>query len=127
MEFLVVLTFIMLIFLFLFTVISQRRDQLLSINRLLSAKETADSVAWNINEAFIAGYGTKKSIYLPNTLADNTNFSLKIIPKSRVVEIRWQQTQYLSPIVTSNITGNLTLAQGRLNITNSGGKIILEE
>lgn len=128
-DFIIVTSAMMLVFLFLLTVIDHRSTELSGITTRLSAKEVADNLAWNINEAFISGYGSKKSIFVPESLYDQTNFNLTVIPRARLVQITWGTgtQQYTSPLVTSNITGNLTLVQGMLNITNDEGTIKIEE
>jgi|GEM_PF-2120941 len=126
-EIIILLVVIMGLFLILLTVSEKRDDQLAGIKKYLSAKDIADDVAWNINSALISGFGARRSFAIPAKLSDGTAFNVTVDGPSRSVLVEWGSRMYVAPLLTSNMTGNTTLAQGLVNVTNILGVIKVEE
>lgn len=129
-EFVIVVSIALIVFLFIFAIIDKRNDELYSTRTMLYARKEADNLASNINTIFLAGDGAQKTVLLPETLRDDKNYTINIYPSSHLVEITWsslgKNKQYTSPLITADITGNLTsLKSTTLTISNSDGGIII--
>jgi hypothetical protein len=96
----------------------------------LNARIYADKLAANINAAFIAGNGTTATLEIPRSLISNSNYSIDIFPIHHIVQITWTgdsgANQYMSQILTGNISGNLSHISGNLRITNKDGGIVVD-
>ena len=125
MEFIIIVSILMVTFLVVFVNIDKRNSELDSNKRLLSAKSVANKLATSINQIFLSSYGSMKTIYLPDKLADNTDYNLTVYPEARVVEITWQSVdrrQYTSLIITSDVNA-VNLTAGQANLTNNNGVV----
>lgn len=91
----------------------------------LSAIEICEDAAWSINEVYSAGDGSRKSIYIPETMKTNHDFNLTVYPDDKLVEITWLEKHYTVPVVSSSISGSLQISAGWLNITNVDGGVQL--
>ena len=96
----------------------------------MDAKKHSEKIATTINMVFLSGPGTISSVSLPQTLIDDTNYTINIYPQDHRVEVSWMSKTdlrtYASQIVTSNVTGNLVGLSGTINITNTDGEISIE-
>ena len=129
-EFIIIVSIALVVFLMMFSIIDKRNDELYSTRTMLYARKEADNLASSINTIFLAGDGAQKTITLPETLRDDKNYTINIYPTNHLVEIIWsslgENRQYTSPLLTANITGNLTsLSNTTLTITNSNGGMVI--
>lgn len=122
-ELIILLFVVMGLFLVLLTVSNSRETQLAGIKQYLSAKDVADTAAWSINTALVGGFGSRRSFFVPAKLVDGTEFNVTINASRRSVIVEWRNREYIAPLLTSDVIGNKTLAQGRVNVTNTIGVI----
>jgi len=122
-DFLIVAGIVLTIFLFVFSIISNRRDELFESENLYSAKETAEQVASSINTIFLAGDGARRIFYTPDYLRGDIAYILTVRPQDRLVEVRWQDRSYTSTILTSSTVGDLTIVAGQNLVKNNQGVI----
>lgn len=125
-DFIIVVALMLIIFLAIFRISVSRTGELYGSQQFLNAKTIADTTAFHINSVFLAGHGTVKSLYLPEGLSDGTPYTLTIYPAARIVEIRWGDRNYASPIVTSKVRGALNLPYGSIDIKNDMDEVIAE-
>lgn len=128
-EFMIVISITLILFMFLFNIASDKSQQFAIQSSQLYAKQLTDTVAQEINSIYFAGNGAKKKINLPETLADNSEYSINFFPNYRLMEINYTSLQtnskYSSFLVTSRIQTTLTNINHPINIENSNGKIII--
>jgi hypothetical protein len=129
-EFIIILSIILVVFLTLFSTLEKRNSEVYATRTMLYAREVADNFASTINTIFLAGEGTKKTAVIPETLRDDSSYTIDIYPLSHAVEIRWnssgQNNQYTATLITGNITGSLDSLHNRtLTISNRYGGIII--
>jgi len=129
-ELIIVLSALLIIFLIIISILNKRSDEYFFNQRYMNAKEYSEKVASQLNTVFLSGPGTRARVELPQTLRDNTNYSINIYPQQHVVEIAWLSKNnirhYSSQILTSNITGKISNINGNINITNIEGGIVIE-
>lgn len=135
-DLIIVSSLILIIFLTLFSIIDYRNTEIGASRRYLEAKDEAEKVAFAINEIYISGFGTSKSINVNNLTKDNFDLFITVLPKSRLVLVEWDEHFYTSPILTSRVIGNISgeienmnisLKQGNLRLQNVRGEIQIEQ
>jgi hypothetical protein len=98
--------------------------------RSSSAREYSERLAYAINNIYLAGDGARLSLELPPTLLDGTSYSISIYPEKHLIDITWLSGANPShssiQVLTSGLSGKLSGIRGNLNITNSGGVIVIE-
>ena len=129
-EFIVISSIALVIFLFLFVIIDRRNDDIYSSRTVLHAREEAERLAGAINTIFLAGDGAQKTLSLPPSLRGGEDYLLNIYPSSRLVGIKWNYSgngrQYAATLITADITGSLNSLKDRtLTISNSDGGIVV--
>jgi hypothetical protein len=132
-ELIIVSALVLGIFLTLFSIIDYRNNEIASTKNYLSAKDAANEVAWAINEVYISGFGTRKTIYVANVTFDSDPLNITVLPSNRLVLVEWQNNFYTVPILTSRIVGNISgdtsqnisLQEGQLRLSNYMGEIRL--
>lgn len=130
-DFMIIIAIAIFVFLVMFALVNRRNNDLQSLQTTLYARQLADKVATEINTVFLAGDGTTKTIEIPETLKDETSYTLKVYPEERIVNIMWtskgSMRQYSSPVVTGAINGNLTLVfTQQISFTNTNGNVTVE-
>ncbi|RME15157.1 MAG: hypothetical protein D6797_07240 [Bdellovibrio sp.] len=125
-DFTMIIIAAMIIFLFIFSTINKRNDELSGTRTYLFAKQLADQVASAVNTVHIAGDGTSREVVLPENLKDGTPYLITVEPGNRAVRIKWyyqnNQREYSSTILTSNINGSLNFNTS-VNLTNVRGTV----
>lgn len=132
-ELIIVSSLVLGIFLTLFYIIDYRNNEISSTKNFLNAKDTADEIASAINEVYISGFGTRKTMFIVNTTDEMIEMDIRVLSESRLVVVEWENNFYTSPIVTSRVLGNeinnfsrnFSLQSGQLNISNYMGEIRL--
>ena len=125
-ELLIIMIILVGIFSFILTTTTSRQSEFVSSRDILHAKEIVDEVAFSMNEVFLAGSNTTKTLTLPSNLRGGANYTLLFYDKARLLEIRYSynttfNTSYTAPLLTSNITGSFPVAGGIVNITYISG------
>lgn len=129
-EFIMIALIALIVFLIIFSIIDKRNNELYSTRTMLYARQEADNFASSINTIFLAGDGAGKTITLPETLRDDSDYIINIYPFSHLVDITWsfsgENRQYSATLITANITGSLSsLKNTTLTISNRDGGIII--
>ncbi len=129
-ELIITLSALLIMFLIIISIMNKRSDDYFYNKRLMDAKEYSEKISSQINILFLAGPGTKAHVELPQTLRDNTPYSINIYPQHHIVEITWMSKNnirhYSTQILTSNISGKLSNISNDVNITNTDGGIFVE-
>ena len=127
-EFLIIASMALIVFSILLSIADRRNDELYAMRTTLYAREEADTLASNIHSIFFAGDGAQKTVSLPETLRDGTNYTIAIYPSNHLLEITWssqgEQKSYTTTLVTANVTALSGLYNTTLTIANNGGVII---
>ena len=128
-EFLILLSFILIFFLIVLGLVNQRSAITNQEISNLYAKSIGDRVSQEINSIYLGGDGLSKSIALPTSLKDNTDYYIDILPQLQQVRIFWVREDneqfYSAPLITSNIYGTLTNLTGNINISNDNGVVTI--
>jgi hypothetical protein len=126
-EFLILISLLMIIFLGVIVLSESYKKTSTSLSTNLYAKSLAQKLSHEINNVFIAGDGSSRSLFLPSTLRDNAPYNISIYPESRIVDIVYtvagDKKHFSTPILTSAVSGNLTNRQNTVEINNSKGRI----
>ncbi|MEM4598108.1 MAG: hypothetical protein QW400_00235 [Candidatus Diapherotrites archaeon] len=116
-EFMVLLSFFLLIFVFSLSVASGQHDVFMQSKKTQEAKLLARTLASEINAVYLGGNGTEKSLFLRSFGDYNISFA-----KNRVF-VEWQG-QYVSEFIIAPDVNAPQAVQGKeLLIKNSGGGI----
>ena len=125
-DFTMIIIAALIIFLFIFSTIDKRNDELYGTRTYLFAKQLADEVASAINTVHIAGDGTTKRVILPQGLKDGTPYLITVEPSNRAVRIKWSYQdnprEYSATILSSSINGTFNFNTS-INLTNMGGTV----
>jgi hypothetical protein len=128
-EFLILLSFILIFFLIVLAVVNQRSAITNQEITNLYAKSVADQLSQEINSIYLGGDGLSKSVNLPEQLQDNTDYYVNILPDSKQVRIFWTREDneqfYSAPLVNSNMAGMLINLSGQVNLTNNNGIVTI--
>jgi hypothetical protein len=113
-EFIMITVAVLLVFLILIGLIFEKERDMDRYEIYLNAKKINDYVAMSVDQVYIAGDGSVKEIYIPPALIQNTDYTMQFV--ENLMEIKWEDKHYTTPMITSNITG--TLKKGYNNISN---------
>ena len=125
-EFMIILSILLIISLTVITVVNSRTSTLESKQREYFAKQVALQFSSEINTVYLAGNGFNKTVALPPTLRDGTEYNISTHPEAHIINIEWthiDKRHYQVPIITGNINGTLGNLSGNVNLSNSLGKI----
>ena len=125
-EFIIVLSMILLIFLSFFSIFDNRRKEIDIIPDNLKAKEILEKVAFSINDVYLLGDNSTKIIILPDELSNVKDYEIHITPNARIIDIRFNDKAYSYPILTNNVT-NVILFNGIVTIKNVNGEISVSQ
>ena len=129
-EFLIIIAAVLIIGVVLLAVFSSREQQIDSERAGIYASAQAEELSSIINSVYIAGDGASKTLFLPSSLRDNSDYGLKIYPASRAVVINYSvnggQRIYSSSILTSNISGIINPVAGEILVRNVNGGVSVE-
>tara|TARA_Y100000310_G_scaffold110706_1_gene109153 strand:+ start:252 stop:668 length:417 start_codon:yes stop_codon:yes gene_type:complete len=129
-EFIMVVSVVLIVFLVIFSIANKRNDILESQQTKLYAKQLAEKVAININSVFLAGPETNITISLPSSLKDESSYTLSIHPENHIVNIDYvvgdTTNHYATTILTSDISGTLTGISSSISISNQQEGIVIE-
>ncbi len=129
-EFMIVIAIALVMFMFLLDLASKQSQQFEMQSTRIYARQLTDSFAQEINALFVAGNGASKRVELPDTLQDNTQYSLKIYPEYRVVEINYTSFgaagRYNAMLTTSQIKTSMTYFAKPVTLQNDNGMMIIK-
>jgi hypothetical protein len=100
-EFLVVLSTILVTFIVIFGIYTNRTQSIAASETLLSAKEIASKLGRSINQVYKAGNSSYEWIQLPPRLANNEQYNISI--GYWRVEVSWPGQAYTYPIMTERV------------------------
>ena len=89
------------------------------------AREIGDKIANGINSVYFSGDNSKINIVLPNKI-NNKDYSVNLFPSAHLVEVKWNNFLYTSPIITSNVN-NTNIQNKELNLSNLNGRIFIQQ
>lgn len=128
-EVVILLSALLIILMAVISSFSISSDSSMFNTRTASAREYSEELAYAINNVYLAGDGATQLVNLPSTLIDNTNYSITIYPQQHVLDTTWlsgsQLDHYSLQLLTAGLSGKLSGIKGSLNLTNSGGVIII--
>lgn len=129
-EFMIVIAIALVMFMFLLDLASRQSQQLGMQSTRIYARQLADNFAQEMDALFIAGNGASKRIDLPDTLQDNTPYSLAVYPEYRVVEINYTSFgtagRYNTMLTTSQIKTSMTYFAKPVTLQNDNGVMIIK-
>lgn len=123
-EFLIYSGLLLLIFSGVVLVVGGRQEMMYKERVSMDAKALSNLLASKVNNAVSVGDGYSHNFSTPRYLHNGENYSILINPKYQKVYVIWKNNYYSSPIVTSNITGNFSYGENR--IENKGGGVRIE-
>ena len=90
----------------------------------LNAKRITFEISTTINQIMATTEGTSKQIFLPNKIAGKT-YEVKVYAQEKLVTITWDDNEHAAPIITSVVSGNLTIPKGYHTITKKSGGVVI--
>ena len=122
-EFISLIGIMLIIFTFMIIVIGSKNQDITDTMIYSDAQKIADTIASEINAASrIQGY--YREFNLPEKIAGIENYTVDINKQFRFVQVKWQNKNEVSNIVTENVSG--TVKSGTNRIRNDGGMIVIE-
>ena len=129
-DFIITISIALIIFLAVFVIADKRNSILDSTREMIYAKQEADKAALEINSVILAGSGTNKSVFLPETLKGGSPYNITIYPSLRIVNIDYyfngEKRNYQAGILTSNAS-SISGINGTIRLSNINEAVIIEE
>jgi hypothetical protein len=119
-ELIIISSVLLVMFILLLNVVSTRNNVSLALTQQFSVEELGYKISSSINEVYLAGDRTNKTIFLPETLRSNTNYSLNLNPSIRNIRLDYDDKRLDFPLLTSNITGDFILNSNNQIFNNKG-------
>jgi hypothetical protein len=104
-EFLVLVSLLLLIFAFVMWNGSSLQNQLNFVKMDVEAKNLCDKIAFEINSAVRSGDGFNRKFYVETNIFGVSDFDIKVGNYSAF--INWERGSVASSIIIENITGNV--------------------
>ncbi len=128
-EFMISLSIMLLLFLLLSGIASQRFDQAMHERIDGSAKAVLATFVMNLNSVFIGGEGATLSIDLPLTIENNDGYAIHILPGTNLARITYANPggmQYYDlPLITRATTGRTEGINGTVTFTNQDQEVLI--
>ncbi|MFA5141591.1 MAG: hypothetical protein WC471_01315 [Candidatus Woesearchaeota archaeon] len=128
-DFLIVLSIALIMFMFLFKTASDRTQQFDIEASRVYAKELNDRLAQQVKSVYYAGDGSVLHVDLPVTLMNNLDYSINFYPAYYLVEINYTagtiDSRYSAFVPTSLVSGNLVNIHQPITIRNVNGAIVI--
>jgi len=90
----------------------------------LISKQLAFEISTTINEMMTASDGTSKEVLLPNKIVGKA-YEAKVYTQQKIVTITWDDNEHAAPIITSEVSGNLTIPKGYHTISKINGGVVI--
>ena len=121
-ELIVISAVLLIIFLLFLPTINTNNQVALSMGKQFEAEKVGYLASSAVNEVYLAGKNTNKTIYLPDSLQSSANYSISI--NGRILKVAYGGVLVEFPLLTANITGSFS--RGSVNqLFNSNGVIEL--
>lgn len=122
LEFLVMVTFLLMIFALFYGSLVSRNSQLAEDRRAMQALLAAEDAAYEINTAIIEGHGYAKNFTLPADLYGE-NYSITVEPG--LVFVDWAQNSRFASVMLAD--SSCALHPGTNSIENVEGAVLCNE
>lgn len=128
-EMVILLSALLILLMGIISTFSSATDRSFISRRAVSAREFSERLAYGINNVYLAGEGAETEILIPQTLIDNTNYSISIYPSSHILEVSWKARQDIErhqvQLLTAGLTGNLSGIHGPVSLLNANGTVVI--
>lgn len=128
-EMVILLSALLILLMGIISTFSSASDRSFFSKRTVSAREFSERLAYGINNVYLAGEGASTEVVLPETLIDNTNYSIIIYPSQHLLEISWRARQdterYQVQLLTGGLSGSLSGIHGAVQLSNAHGSVIV--
>ncbi|MFH1971901.1 MAG: hypothetical protein ABIJ18_00310 [archaeon] len=124
-DLLIVLGILLIVFAILFEfVVYDKFQERFEKQVMLDAREQGEKVAMAINEVYLAGEGTNKTIYLPDNLIHSSKYNVTAYNSGTVI-VEVLNKRESTPTLTGNFDNTL-FSSGENKIRNVNGVIVFE-
>lgn len=128
-EFMISLGIMLLLFLLISGIASQRYEQARHERVHDAATAVLTTFVLNLNAIVIAGDGASLSLALPVGIDNNDDYSISILPSANMARITFSDpggtTYYDLPLVSSAVTGRTDGINGTVTFQNMDGEVLL--
>ena len=119
-ELIVLSAVLLVVFLAFMSVISTRNQVSFALSKQFYAQEVGYTVSGAINDVYISGSNTNKSVFIPGKLKNQIDYNITV--SARILKIAYSGSEVGFTLVTNNISG--TFIKGDWNqIVNNRGVI----
>jgi len=115
-ELVILLTALLIVALIILNIANTHRQELYYSHVNLEARQIAESLSFEINQVILSGEGANSSLYLPDLISGQWNYTLRTIPGNNLLEINWLNHRYTKPLLTSNVS-SYTFSAGLVSIS----------
>ena len=130
-EFIIIISVLMIMFIAIISSSKPKENHLNEIRTEIYAASEAEKLAEEINAVYLAGEGASKEVIFPSSLREGSNYHLTVYPISHVVLINYssegRQRTYSSTIVTSGISGDISMINSAITLRNINGAVTIEK
>ncbi|MBS3113214.1 hypothetical protein J4418_03975 [Candidatus Woesearchaeota archaeon] len=128
-ELTIIISVALIMFLFLFKTASDKSQQFQIFTTDQYANEILNLFTHDFNSLYLSGDGTTQVVFLPETLANNIDYSINFFPDYQLIEINYSDFGFRKThsafLITSRIQTNLTNIHDPITLENQNGKIII--
>lgn len=128
-EIIILLSALLILLMGIISSFAPASDRSFFSKRGMSAREYSETLAYGINNVYLAGPGSSATISLPKTLIDNTAYNITIYRSQHILEISWKARQDIErhqlQLLTADLNGNLTGISGDVGLSNVNGTIMI--
>ncbi len=129
-EMIILLSALLILLMGFISTFSSASDRSYLSRRAVSAREFSERLSYGINNVYLTGDDAETEIELPETLIDNTNYSISIYPSQHILEISWRGRQDMErhqvQLLTGDISGNISGIYGTVRLFNANGTVVME-
>jgi len=124
-EFISLVGFILIVFVSVLIIVGIRYNDVSESIVFSEAQSTANLIANEINfAASMEGY--YREFELPQRLVNNIEYNVSINTDFRFVEVKWNDKNAVSNIITENVQGTVNPGLVRIKIKNDEGLVLIE-
>lgn len=119
-EIVILIIVILVLFIGFMEVVNNRNKVSLFTSRYFSALEVGYLISQTINDVYIAGFNSNKSIFIPMRLAKNTDYNITLVGSGKQLRIQTSNQIIGFDLVAKNVSGNFTKNARNQVINNMG-------
>jgi len=124
-EFISLVGFILIVFVSVLIIVGIRYNDVSESIVFSEAQSTANLIANEINfAASMEGY--YREFELPQRLVNNIEYNVSINTDFRFVEVKWNDKNAVSNIITENVQGTVNPGLVKIKIKNDEGLVLIE-